>query len=165
MHADVMRDCALHLKQAQATAKQGRAPPSRSDMPLLVTHSLASLQQMGRCMKARMKVLKAFSQHQPGSAEAHPAVVQYLEQAMPACRLGHSKNGSDEPQDVAPVHLHLIHLVCVQCTAICRPQSQDVACVPYHYIHIASATYSHLKTAALGRSTCLSATHSNGKSA
>lgn len=111
MCAGVMQECVLHLKRAQAAVQQGTAPQPSSDMPLLVTHSSTSLKKMGTCMRARMKVLKVLSFHQPTSAEARAAVVSYLEGHMPGCRVMQGKDSSSEAQEVATVHLHLIHMV------------------------------------------------------
>lgn len=112
MCAGVMRECMLHLKSAQTATQQGTALQAGSDMPLLVMHSSASLKKMGTCLKARMKVLKVLSLHEPPSAEARAAVINYIQLNMPGCRGMQNKDSNDEGQEVASVHLHLIHMVC-----------------------------------------------------
>ena len=108
MCADVMRECMQHLKSAQTAAQQGTAPQPSSDMPLLVTHSSSSLKNTSTCMKARMKVLKVLSLYQARSAEARAAVIKYLELNIPGCRGVQGKDSNDE---VATVHLYVIHMV------------------------------------------------------
>lgn len=124
MHADVMRECVLHVKSAQAAAQQETAPQPSSDMPLLVTHSSTSLKKTSTCMKARMKVLKALSRHKPRSAEARASVIKYLELHMPGCRRMQGKDSSDGAQEVAAVHLHMIHMV----RALLGPADSAVVC-------------------------------------
>ena len=106
----------LHLKSAQAAAQQGTALQPSSDMPLLVSHSSTSLKKMGTCLKARMRVLKVLGLHQPTSAEARAAVISYLEASTPGCRTTQGPDSSSEAQEVATVHLHLIHMVPAQPT-------------------------------------------------
>lgn len=109
--ADVMQECMLHVKRAQTAAQQGTAPQPSSDMPLLVMHNSTSLKKISTCVKARMKVLKVLSHHQARSAEARAAVLKYLELNMPGCRGVHGKDSSDQAQEVATAHLHLVHMV------------------------------------------------------
>ena len=111
MSAGIVRPCALHLKRALNATLHGTALQPSSDVPLLVRQSSSDLDQLGECMKLRMKVLKAFSQHQPDSAAARAAVKVYLEQGMPGCRHVQSQAGAERQQEVAAVHLHLIHAV------------------------------------------------------
>lgn len=118
--AGVMQECMLHLKSAQAAAQQGTALQPSSDMPLLVAHSSTSLKQTGTCMRARMKLLKVLSLHQATSAKAQAAVVRYLEGHMPGCRGTQGKESTSEAQEVASVHLQLIHMV--------RAQSPSSSC-------------------------------------
>lgn len=104
----------LHLKSAQTAAQQGTALQPSSDMPLLVAYSSSSLKQTGTCMRARMKLLKVLSLHQASSAEAQAAVISYLEGHMPGCRATHGEESYSEAQEVASVHLQLIHMVCAE---------------------------------------------------
>lgn len=111
LSAGIVRQCALHLKRAENASENGTTSQPSSDMPLLVTLSRSSLQQLGTCMKARMKLLKVLSTHEPASAESQAAVLSYLQRSMPGCRYAQGKHGSEEQQEVAAVHLHLIHAV------------------------------------------------------
>ena len=113
-YAGVMQECMLQLKSAQAAAQQGTALQPSSDMPLLVAYSSSSLKQIGTCVRARMKLLKVLSLHQSTSADAQAAVVSYLQGHMPGCRATQGKESSSEAQEVASVHLQLIHMVCVE---------------------------------------------------
>lgn len=106
-----MQECMLRLKSAQAAAQQGTALQPSSDMPLLVAYSSTNLKQVGTCMRARMKLLKVLSLHQATSAEAQAAVVSYLEGHMPGCRATQGQERNSEAQEVASVHLQLIHMV------------------------------------------------------
>ncbi|KAL0052516.1 hypothetical protein WJX82_003322 [Trebouxia sp. C0006] len=115
---DAMKPCLVHLKQAQNASQQAAATPApadaafpKSDKPLLVTYTNSTLAQLMVCTKARGRVYRALSQHRPDSEELQDAVYKYLQRHMPSCRLLQAKEGHGEQQQVATVHLHLIHLV------------------------------------------------------
>ena len=115
-----MKPCLVHLKQAQNASQQAAATPApadaafpKSDKPLLVTYTNSTLAQLMVCTKARGRVYRALSQHRPDSEELQDAVYKYLQRHMPSCRLLQAKEGHGEQQQVATVHLHLIHLVSV----------------------------------------------------
>ncbi|DBA82648.1 hypothetical protein WJX77_007258 [Trebouxia sp. C0004] len=115
---DVMKPCLVHLKQAQSASQQAAAAPSpadaafpKSDKPLLVTYTNSTLTQLMVCTKARGRIFRALSQHRPDSEEFQDVVYKYLQRHMPSCRLLQAKDGDGEQQQVATVHLHLIHLV------------------------------------------------------
>jgi hypothetical protein len=116
--ADVMKPCLVHLKQAQNASQQAAAAPApadaafpKSDKPLLVTYSNNTLAQVMVCTKARGRVFRALSQHKPESEELQDVVYKYLQRHMPSCRLLQAKDGDGEQEQVATVHLHLIHVV------------------------------------------------------
>ena len=111
-----MKPCLAHLKQALDTAQQAsRAVPSASDMPLLLTYSNATLSQSSLCIKARMQVLRSLTMHKADSTKSQHAVLKYLQQNMPSCRVMQRRDQEHEKPEVATSHLHLIHQVgCLQ---------------------------------------------------
>ncbi len=115
-----MKPCLVQLKQAQNASQQAAAAPApadaafpKSDKPLLVTYTNSTLAQLMVCTKARGRVFRALTQHRPVSEELQDVVYKYLQRHMPSCRLLQAKDGDGEQQQVATVHLHLIHLVSV----------------------------------------------------
>ena len=107
-----MKPCLARLKQALDTAQQpSTAAPSASDMPLLLTYSNDTLSQSSLCVKARMQVVRTLTMHKADSAEVQQAVLKYLLQNMPNCRVVQSKDQEQEKPETATSNLQLIHQV------------------------------------------------------
>ena len=112
-----MKPCLEHIRHIVSKSQQGtqvaaaaKVTPN-SNMPLLVTYSNTSLNQLASCSKARLRVMKALSLHKADSIEMQQGVYKYLQHDMPSCRLLQSKDGDNSGREVATSHMHLIHLV------------------------------------------------------